>query len=443
MTATVETRLMAPGRFTVDLVDDCPEHVVELTARHGAAVIVMPGRVTNPAKVPLAQLYADAWYVGIHYGRPNRRRGFAGYGPAQLLRGGRQPSEQTVSKRPLYNGSSTSWVRNNVLRVGVSESNGLEAGPIMVAAGASTPTKGGTIPEGQEPLETLSDVARRFGKEWDIVDGNKLEVAARSALFAVTPTVVATPKAEGDDLNLDGLSGVSFDERDDWDEWASEVAVPFTPPDYSFSETYAAGDTIVATDGTYWECILANGVGTGAGTKVPGSAPSYWTAVDTYGSATLGTVPYVNPFDGADLVARRVVSARNATTYDDAGDIADAQLARYDSPTRQITLDSRTFNIGGRVRAGDNVYAFSREHDLYDLSAQVLWRGRPRPLVTVRVQSVETAVDGAMSVLVRSWDGAAFSLVDVSRWVAAESRPRQRLHLGEPRRRRATTSVTI
>lgn len=435
MTARFDTRLMAPGSFTVDL-DGAPEHVLELTERAFGAIIVLPVKVTNPAKVPLSQLYADAVYVGIHLGRPDRRGGFSGYGPAHLLRLARQPSEQTLSKRPLYNGSSTSVIRNNVLRVGVSENNGLVAGPIMVANGSATPTKGGKIPAGQEPLETLADACRRYGKEWDIVEGNKLEVAARADLFRVTPNCVATPKADGDDLNLRGLVGVRFTGRDEWDDYTTEVAVPFQPPDYSFSETYAAGDTIVHTNGTYYECILANGAGTGAGTKIPGSAPSYWTAVDDYGSDTLGSVPYANPFDGADIVARRVVTARNATTKDDADDIAAAQLGRYDQARQDITLDTKTFDLDGKVRAGDNIYAFSREHDLFDLSAQVMWRGRPTPLATVRVQEVSTSIDSAMSVLF--YDTVA-GLVDVTPWVAFEGRG-QRLRLGTPRRRRSAVA---
>ena len=63
-------------------------------------------------------------------------------------------------------------------------------GLITVANGASTPEEGGMIPAGQEPLETLADVCRRYGKEWDIVDGNKLEVGEASELFPLTPTCV-------------------------------------------------------------------------------------------------------------------------------------------------------------------------------------------------------------------------------------------------------------
>lgn len=444
MTCQVETRLMAPGSFTIDLIDDTPEEVIALTARHLAAVLVFPGQVTNPTKVPIAQLLADAWYVGIHTARPDRRRGFGGYGPAWLLKLARAPKDVKVSKRPLYDGSSNnSWVRNQVLRVGNSETQGLTAGPIMVAAGAATPKKAGNVRAGQEPLEILGDVARRFSKEWDIRSGSQLEVAARSDLFTVTPTVLATPKGGGDDLNVDGLDAARFTERDDWDDYTTTVAVPFDADDYEFGVAYEVGDTVVvATDGTYYECVTAH---TSSGANLPPS--SEWAARDPYGEASL-TSPYVSPFSGSAVVSRKVEQARNASTYDDATDIATARLARWDQAQRTITLDTETFNLNrvvggtGKIRAGDNIYAFSRDHDLYDNTAQVMWQGVAVPATTIRVQAIRTQVDSQMSVVVYSWDGSAFSTVDISTWVAFEKRGSS-LDLGEPRRRRPPTAVTI
>lgn len=432
----ISTRLMAPGEFTIRL-DRPPEWVRALTDRPFSVVLVLPGKVTNPAKVGITQLLADAWYHGVLVARAGVRDELHGYGMAYLLKLAAQPSDQSVSKRPLYNGpGGTSWVRNNVLRVGVGENQGLEAGPIMVAAGASTPTKGGEIPAGQEPLETLADVARRFGKEWDVRDGYQLEVAGRSDLFRVTPTVMATPKATGADLNLDALASVSFTERDDWEDYASEVAVPFTPPDFEFGVDYAVGDTVVATDGTFYECNSAH---TSSGANLPPS--SKWTEVDPYGTATAST-SYVSPLTGTDVVARTVVTARNATTYDDATTIAEGQAAKLGGPHRAITMDTRTYGLNripagiGKVRAGDNVYAFASELGLVDATAQVLFGGRPVPAATVRVQGIDTNVDSSMSVLVYSWDGSAAVVDDVSRWVAWEEAG-QTLHLGQPRRRRA------
>lgn len=432
----IETRLMAPGSFSIKL-NNPPEWVRRLTARALAAVVVMPGHVTNASKYAITDLFSAASYVGIHTGRSGAREELSGYGPAFLLKLARQPSDQKISKRPLYNGSSTSWLRNNVLRTGSSETQGIQVGPITVAAGAATPTKGGNVREGQEPLEILGDISRRFGKEWDFRNGYQLEVASRSSLFAVTPTCIAVPKSVGDDLSLASLSAVAFDERDDWDDFATEVAVPFTADDYEYSVAYAVGDTVVDVNGTYYECIVAH---TSSGANQPPS--SKWSEVTPYGVATTGSVPYVSPLSGNAIVSRRVVTARNANTYDDACDVAAAQLARFDQPQREIRLDTATFNIEGKVRAGDNIYAFSPEHELYDNTAQVSYGGRLLPAATVRVQGVRTAVDAKKGVLVYSWNGSSFDLDDITEWVDFEKEG-QTLDLGEPRRRRPPTAVTL
>lgn len=429
----IETRLMAPGSFSVKL-SNPPERVRRLTARAYAAVLVMPTRISNPAKVAVADLFSRASYVGVHLGRKGQRDEMFGYGPAYLLTLAAQPDDQKPTKRPLYNNSSTSWLRNNILRTGVSETQGITVGPITVAAAASSPTKGGNIPAGQEPLETLSDVARRFGKEWDFRDGSKLEVAARSDLFTVTPTCVVSPRVMSDDLILEALDAVDVAKRDDWDDYATTVAVPFTADDYEFGVAYAVGDTVVATSGAYYECKSAH---TSSGANLPPNA-TYWDARDSYGEATSGSVPYVSPFSGSAIVARRVVQARNASTYDDASDIAAAQLAKYDHAQQDITVDTATFNIEGKVRAGDNVYVFSPDHDLVDATAQVPFGGRLLPAATVRVQGIRTAVDRKKSVLFYSWNATTltFELDDLTDWVEFEPEG-QTLDLGSPRRRRA------
>lgn len=428
----IETRLMAPGSFTIKL-DRPPERVRRLTARAFAAVLVMPARLVNPAKIAYADLLAQATYVGIHMGRRGERDELSGYGVAFLLTLARQPIDQRIPRRPLYDGASnTSWVRNQILRVGVSETQGLEVGPITAAAATSTPKKPGNIPSGEEPLQTLSDVARRFGKEWDFRSGNKLEVASRSDLFVTTPTCIAAPRLMGDDASIKALTAVSLTERDSWDDYATTVAVPFTADDYEFGVDYEVGDTVVATSGIYYECTSAH---TSSGANLPPG--SKWTQVDAYGEATLGSPPYRSPFSGSAPVSRRVVRARNASTYDDATDIATAQLARYGQPQQDITLDSKTFHIEGKVRAGDTIYVFSPEHELVDSAAQVPFGGRLIPAMTARVQGIRTAVDDKKSVLLYSWDPTAltFSLDDISEWVAFEPAG-QTLDMGSPRRLR-------
>ena len=436
----ISTRLMAPGEFTINLRKP-PDWVQQLTQRTYALVLVFPGKVISPAKAGVTAMFEAAWYHGVLVGDDDRNS-FHGYGVPYLLKLARQPSDQTISKRPLYDGTSnTSWVRNNVLRIGVSEDQGIQVGPITAAAAASTPKKAGEIKSGQEPLEVLADISRRFGKEWDIRNGYQLEVANRSDLFAVTPTVMATARSHGSDLNLAALEAVKLRRRQDFDEYATTVAVPFTPPDFAYGVAYEVGDTVVAADGTYYE---ANTAHTSSGTNQPPS--SKWDARDPYGVASLGAVPYKSPLSGNAIVARTVVAARNAVTYDDACDIATAQVSRLGQPRQDITLDTETYALNrvvggiGKVRAGDNIYVFAPELGLVDNTAQVLYAGRPVPAATVRVQGVDTNVDSSMSVAVYSWDGSAFQVDDVTPWVAFEGRG-QRVRLGQPRRRRASVTA--
>lgn len=437
----IETRLMAPGRFNIDLVDDTPEHIVSLTARAFSTVMVFPGPSVAVGEIAYDAMIAAASYVGIHMGRPNRRLGFSGYGPAVLLRFARRKTAQTISKRPLYDNSNPSWIRDNVLRVDASETQGLEAGPITVAAASATPKKSGKVDAGQEPLEILGDVCRRFNKEWDVRKGNQLEVGARSDLFVTSPTVVAAPKVIGSDVNLWGLDNVTFDEVDDWDDYATEVVVPFDADDYEFGVAYEVGDTVVGTSGLYYECAAAH---TSSGANLPPNG-TYWTLRDPYGTATLGSVPYRVGFDGGTApVIRQVLSARNLSTYDDATDVATNRLNRYDQPQRDVSLDSETFDISGKVRPGDSIYAFSPDHDLYDLTEGVPFAGRVLPAVKIRVQAVREKIHEKQAVVVYSWNGSAFEFTDVTSWVAVESRsPSVVLDLGEPKRRRRPRAVTI
>lgn len=428
-----ETQLMGPGQFTIDLTDDTPDDIAALTSSFFAAVLVMPGPIANPNKVPVSRLYTDAAFVGIHTGSQDRLR-FAGYGPAFLLRLAKAPTDVKVPKRPLYNGGSDSWLRNWVLRTDQGETQGLQVGSLT--SSSSTPKKAGVVRAGQEPLEILTERARLFSKEWDIRDGNKVHVAARSDLFVTTPTCTAVAGAQGSDLNLEGLEDPRFTNRTDVDDYATTVAVGFDPPDWDFNVDYEVDDTIVATSGIYYECKVAH---QSTGSNLPGGEGSwgtYWRVVDPYGEAT-ASAAYGNPFDGADVVARRVEQARNATTYDDATDIATARLGRWGAVAQDLTLDTDTFNITGKIRAGDNLWAFSRQHGLYDNANQVMWEGRPLPAVKLRCRWLRTNVDASMSVLVVVEGGAA---VDVSPWVRFESSG-QVVGLGEPRRRKRLAAL--
>lgn len=388
----IETVHQAPGRFDLDL-DRPPEEIRALTARAYAALIVTPAPLAHPEQIDHTTLLGLASYVGILRGRSEDRTSISGYGPAILLTLAKRATTGSVTTRPLYNGAGVaSWIYTYVLRLGASENNGITVGTI---ASAASPSKTGKVRAGQTPLEILNDVCRRFSREWRVNPNGTLDVAAQATLWpsTTTPTVVATPVGGGRDLNITGLPAVDFDETDDWDDYTTTVTVNDS------DETHTGTDT-------------------------------------------LGSVPYVNPYDATALVARRVVTSSTADTNADCATIATQQLGRFDQPQREITLTTDAYNISDSVEAGDTIYVFDVDNDLYNLSNPVQYQGRTIYPATVRVTAVRDACSSEKGYLLYSWNGSAMELHDLTPYVAFEP-SKVTLECGEPRRRRPPTPTSI
>lgn len=387
----IETVHQAPGRFDLAL-DDPPEEIKALTSRAFAALIVTPAPIDHPDKIAYSSLLGLASYVGIHTGRDKARTTFSGYGPAWLLTLAKAASTASISSRPFYDGSNASWIRNNVLRIGSSENNGITVGTIpSSAAGAKT----GKVLAGATPLSILNDVCRRFGREWRVNPNGTLDAAVTATLYptATTPTALATPIGGGRDLNIAGLPAVAFDERDDWDDYTTTV-------------------TCNDSDETHT------------------------------GTDTLGSTPYVNPFDATSIISRRVTTSTTADTNTDCATVAAAQLGRYDQPQRNITLSTDAYSISDSVDAGDYIYVYDVENDLYNTANPINFGGRVIYPQTVRVFGVRDGCSSEKGYYLRSWNGSAQELHDLTPYVAFENH-KVTLDLGEPRRRRPPSAVAI
>ena len=388
----IETVHQNPGRFTLTLDPSAPEAIRGLTARAFALIIVTPAPIGSPAKLTTANLLALASYTGVHTSRSRDRSTFSGYGPAWLLTLAKATATATVSSRPLYDGTNTSWIRNNVLRLGSSENNGITVGTITSAA---SPSKTGKVRAGATPLSILSDVCRRFSREWRVNPAGTLDVASESTLYPTktTPTAIATPVGGGRDLNITGLPSVGFVEADDWDDYTTTVTVT------ADSETYT-------------------------------------------GSDTLGSVPYVDPFSATAVVSRRVVSSPTANTDADCATIASQQLARFDDVNREISLSTDAYSISDDVAAGDYIWCFDPDNDLYDTANEVLYQGRLLRPAKVRARAVSEACDASKGYYALTWNGSAQEIADLTPFVAFED-PSVTIELGEPRRRRPVTPTSI
>ena len=423
----IETVVQAPGRFEVKL-NDPPELIKQGMARPYSLFVVTPTPV-DATGITVSGIDAIASYVGIVKGRGRDRRSISGYGPAILLTGARQQKDQKVSKRPLYDGSNTSWIRNNVLRLGVSENNGITVGTITSSA---TPTKKGAIKAGQTPLEVLNEVCRRFSVSWRVNPTGTLDVGSRATLWptTTTPTAIATPLAAGRDAALKGLPDVVMDEAEDWDDYTTEVVVPYVADDYEFGVSYAVGDTVVATDGTYYKCASAH---TSSGANLPPNA-TYWTEVEPYGLATTSS-SYLILLTGQAPVERRVVEGRNVVDDDDADTVASQQLTKWGGTQQELTISSSSWAITDEVKAGDSIWVYDPENGLYDTANSVDFRGQSINPTKVRVRAVRDACSEGKGYYLISWTGSSAQFDDLTPYVAYED-PGVTLECGSPRRLR-------
>lgn len=429
---------MAAGSWTLDLDPQAPERIKDLSDNAFMQVVVTACHVDSDA-MSVSSLLGIARYAGVYRKRSQDRCRWEGAGLAVMLgdedgKGNVHVSESSPSRRPLYDGSNTSVVRNLVLRNGSGGANGVTVGTI---ASSATPTKKVKIEagmSGRDVLDLACDVFTTSGSnpyEWRINPPGTLDVALRQTLFpsTVTPTAVATRRTSAfgaGSATLELLPVTRFDQVDDWLDYSTTVAVHFTPDDYAFGVAYEVGDTVVASDGTYYRCSTAH---TSSGANLPPS--SKWASVDPYGEATLGSVPY-DDLGGSDVVFRRVEESRAVRDADDADNVATRKLGRYDDPDRRPSLSTDLFDVGSVCRPGDSVYLFDPDTGCYSLSTQVDGgSGLVFPLV-VRVQGLSWPVRRGMGVYAVV-GGSSGTATDLSDWVVFEEGD-ARVDVGQPRR---------
>lgn len=407
-----ERKLMAVGQWDLAL-DLPPETVKRLSARAYARLIVTTVQVGDPNEMAIADLLAVACYSGVMYGRSAARTGLRGYGLAVLLGGPNGLGNSfgsgfKVAALPKYDGSNDSWIRKYVLRVSAGGANGITVGDI---ASAASPTHKGNVAVGQSQLSLLGWVCRVFTtstanpQEWEITTAGKLNQRQRYTLWPTTDPsadpstlAMASPLGGGREPGQIGLTSVAFDERDDWDDYSTEfVESGPTETIYGTPYTFSGSDSI--------------------------------------------TSPYVD-LAGDPIVMRRVETGNNADSNADCDTIAAQRLPRWTRPQREITLTTDLHHMAGVVDVGDTINVFSPDHDLYDRTRQVEFEGRPMFPTTTRVVGSREPIRADMGVYLRSWNGSAFEITDLSPWVVPDDGP-VTLECGEPRRRRAPSAVAV
>lgn len=396
--STVDERLMAAGSFTLDLDPATPESIRALTAYGFGRVVVTPIWVDS-GDIATADLLDLALFTGVYRKHSNDRCRWEGAGLPVLLgdedgKANTHTSTTNVSARPLYDGSNTSAIRNNVLRNGAGGANGITVGTI---ASAASPTKEFNIEVGDSPRDVLDFVCDLYTTsgsnpyEWKVKPDGGLDVALRNTLFptCVTPTTIATRSTDvpGDVPSTVKVIPVDgFDPVEDVEDWSSTV--------------YVTGPTVTlfGTEYTYT------------------------------GSADIGSNPY-DDLAGDELIMRRVVTSNKSKSNADNAAIAVRKLGRYDDVERHLSVSTDLADVRAWLAPGDAMYVSDDDGNVFDLAVQVDVGAVVHPLVT-RVSGMSWPITDGMGVYSVVGSG---TVVDLSDFVVFGDGP-CRLDVGEPRR---------
>lgn len=404
---SVDERLMAAGTWSMNLDPATPESIKALSANAYSQVVVTPVRVDSSA-IAADDLADLALYTGLIRDRSDDRLQWGGPGLPVLLgdedgKANTHTASSAVAARPLYNGSATSWVRNNVLRAGAGGANGIRVGAI---ASSATPAKAGNVEVGDSPRDVLDFVCDLFSGsggnpyEWNINPDGTLDVARRATLFPKTaaPTTIAvsgTPVRDTPALKVVPMSQLEV--VDDWEDWSSTV--------------FVTGPTVTL----------------------------FGTEYTFSGSDDISSNPY-NDLDGVDIVMRRVVTSNKSKSNADNEAIAERKMNRFDSVARRLSMSTDMDDVRSWVKPGDSMYVFDEDADLLSLSVQVDAGETVFPLAS-RVHGMNWPVTAGMGVyhfrpnysVGELWPQSTVVVTDLSEYVVFDE-PGVRFDMGEPRR---------
>lgn len=341
-----------------------------------SAVVVTPTWQGPEGNLSSSSLLGVAQWSGIVQKRADERCTLEGQGPAVLL-GDSDGKGVTYTNPPWDYTSKTvaEWVSNKVL--GSGRGNGVTSGTVT----SSSSTYTGQINPGDTPRKLLDYVCDRSGMEWRVNPDFTLDVNTKATLFPTVsePVSVVRRGASGRDLSLRGLPG-QLSVESSWEDYTTAVWVKAT---------------------------------TGA-----------------MGSASVST-PFYAP-DGTLVEWVRYIDSNKASSSGAAGDVASAQLGRFDDARHEIRLDLDLYNVGDEVGAGDTLWVFDPPNGLYDLSNQVTFRGETIFPTTLRCYATTTPFRRGMGVYLRRSD-AAGTIVDLTPYVVWEDGPGE-IEVGAVRR---------
>lgn len=354
---SVTERLMRPGSFEVNLVDNAPAKAWTAVQEFDH-IVITPTRLDNPANYTDARILAQASYTGVVTGLPTATS-IEGEGLAYWL--GTSDGRGAIYETAVSVSAATLSTTIAALL------------PSSITSGTITNT-GTTLSYAFQfvtPREAIHFACAVMGAEWRINPSGTLDAASINNLFVTNPTVVITRKPEGREGSYLGIEATRLVVAKDVEGYSTKVVV-------------------IGRQGDGAEIATASATG-----------------ANVYKDFNNNNVSFKRLIDGPD------VPSTNLSTY------ATNMLAQYPAPRRHLRLTSKTYSVPNRVKAGDYVYVYDQQAGLVDTSAQIVWRGELLTPVRLRCKSITWPIQYGMGVYARR-SGATPTYTDLTDWVRWE-----------------------
>lgn len=344
--------IMAPGAWDLALLQETPKDTRDALDFFGH-IVVTPTRV-DPRVLSDTNMLALARYAGVVRHIDADKTQLSGLGMNSWLgddQGRGAVIEAVVSKSA---GTFAQWISALL--------------PASVSSGTITDPGGNLTWSTQwtTPRDALIYVCNQFGAEFRVNPDGTFDAGPATSLYTVTPTAIAMKDSGGEaDELIDGLYALTLEANTDVDDYVTRTVV------------------------------LASGSGKNIKTGAANISPA---------------TPYKDLFGNA-VVSTLMVSSPD-TPGTNANTLASQQLALYDAVTRQVVLETDTYDIGRFVVPGDNIYVYDPISSLTDTANQVFYRGRVLNPMSLRVFSYTWPIQGGMGVYFRDKNGAYTDLTD-------------------------------
>lgn len=357
----VTQRLMKPGAFHLELVENYPRSIAAAIDQYDH-IVVTPNRLQPIDGYTDANILSNAIFTGV-ITRKASPRIFEGSDLAYWLGTPSGTGDILTAVTGAVAGStlSTWWTTMK-----------------PAALNTGTITNAGTTVRVIWPFQWITrreawdSVCQSMGAEWRVNPNFTMDAAVPGTLFVTTPTVVVTRLEEGPDGQYRGLDGGIIVTAADVDEYTTAVV-----------------------------CVAA------------GNGATVSTA-----TATSGATVYKDGLNN-NVIMTRLVNAPTQTPAN-ASTVATQVLNQFSTARQATTLSSRTYCITRFVDPGDTVYVWDQLAGLVDASNQITYRGELITPIALRVYALTWPLEQGMGVYARR-SGATPTYTDLTDYILWEA----------------------